>query len=212
MRTYKVLGNFRKSAKTFCLRVERPVDLIRAGQCFNIGIPGYDINREYSMYSNADENFLDFLIRSVEGGLVSSRLETLKKGDVVEIDGPYGEFCLPNDYLSKKFIFICSGTGIAPFHSFISTYKNLNYLLVHGIRDGSEMYDRSDYDKDKYIACISKNSNGKSLRVTDYIRDHIYDADSIVYLCGNKNMIIDSVELLLERGFSGSQIISEVFF
>lgn len=212
MATYSVLKIEHKSKKTFSIRVERPIVPIKSGQCFNVGIPGMDINREYSMYSAADAPYLEFLIRAIDGGLVSSQLQMLNAGDLVEIDGPYGEFCIPTKNIDAKFVFIGTGTGIAPFHSFIKSFPQLNYTILHGIRHSSEQYDAGDYSQDKYIACISQNTDGPSMRVTDYLRVNPTPKDSIIYLCGNRNMIIDAVQILLDQGISGDQIISEVFF
>jgi ferredoxin--NADP+ reductase len=211
MKKYLVLANIQKSHNTFCLRVERPKVVIKSGQCFNVGMPGMDINREYSMYSGADVDYLEFLIREVDNGLVSSRLRKLQVGDVVEIDGPYGEFCIPDHRQKLKLVFVASGTGIAPFHSFVKTYPNIDYTLIHGIRYPDEVYDVQDYKVGSYIPCISSN-NGKSFRVTDYLRQNRISKDSMVYLCGNRNMIIDSVQILLDQGIGGDQIVSEVFF
>lgn len=212
MHTYPVLEIKNKTQNTFCLRVGRPDTSIVSGQCFNVGMPGIDINREYSMYSAANAPYLEFLIRAVEGGLVSSHLQKLKPGDLVEVDGPYGDFCIPPSKVNSKFVFIGSGTGIAPFHSFVKTYQNLNYIVLHGIRHENEAYDALDYQHGKYIPCISQNLNGRSMRVTDYLLENPVSKDSIIYLCGNRNMIIDSVQILLDQGIGGDQIISEVFF
>ncbi len=212
MKTYSILSIEHKSQNTFCLRVERPINPIKSGQCFNVGIPGMDVNREYSMYSGADAPYLEFLIRAIDDGLVSSHLQNLNVGDVVEVDGPYGEFCIPPEKINSKFTFIASGTGIAPFHSFVKTYPNLDYKVLHGIRHANEVYDSSDYQKGKYIACISQNKNGSSMRVTDYLLANPISQDSVFYLCGNRNMIIDATQILLDQGIGGDQIISEVFF
>jgi NAD(P)H-flavin reductase len=169
MKTYKVIDIVSKAPNTFCLRVERPDYQIRAGQCFNVGIPGFDVNREYSMYSDANAPFLDFLIRHVEDGLVSQRLKKLKPNDHVEIDGPYGEFCLPSDWVNKEFVLIGSGTGIAPFHSFVKTYPSLNYKVIHGVRVLEECYDQQDYISGRYIPCLSRGEGALKYRVTDYI-------------------------------------------
>lgn len=212
MKTYSVLQNIQKSKNTFCLRVERPLSVIKAGQCFNVGIPGMDINREYSMYSDANAPYLEFLIRDVNQGMVSSNLRKLTVGDSIEIDGPYGEFCISPNNLNRKFVFIASGTGIAPFHSFVKTYTKLDYTVIHGIRYADETYDSEDYQSGKYIPCISRNHGEASMRVTDYLRHNKLSPDSIIYLCGNRNMIIESVQILLDTGISGDQIVSEVFF
>jgi ferredoxin--NADP+ reductase len=212
MSEFKVLLIDNLTSGTFHLRTERPTGLIRAGQCFNLGLPGMEINREYSMYSDANADYLDFLIRVVDGGLVSSRLQRVKIGEYVEIDGPYGNFCMQETKLRNEFYFIGTGTGIAPFHSFIKTYSDLNYKLIHGIRKGSEQYHKLDYSENKYIPCISQEKNSKYLRVTDYLIAENLDKNSDYYLCGNRKMIIDSIDILHHKGISGDNIFTEVFF
>lgn len=202
------------SEQTFRLRTERPKVSIMAGQCFNVGSGDIGINREYSMYSSADAPYIDFLIREVEGGLVSPLLAKLKAGDVVEVSGPYGEFCL-NQKMSaqRKYLFVATGTGIAPFHSFVKTYPELDYTLLHGVRHCSEQYDRGDYAESRYVGCVSQGADGlPGIRVTDYLRQHPVSPQTVCYLCGNRNMIIEVFDILRAQGVSGDQIVTEVFF
>lgn len=211
---YRVLGIQRLSKQTFRLRAERPATTIRAGQCFNVGCGDIGINREYSMYSGAEDPYLDFLVREVEGGLVSPLLGKLEKGGMVEISGPYGEFCLDGAAAEgEKFLFIATGTGIAPFHSFVKTWPGLDYTLLHGVRNASEQYDRADYAEGRYVPCVSQPADGQpAMRVTGYLRNHPVAPGTICYLCGNRNMIIEVFEILREQGVSGDQIVTEVFF
>jgi ferredoxin/flavodoxin---NADP+ reductase len=211
---YQVLDVKRLSRQTFRLRAERPDTSIRAGQCFNVGSGDIGINREYSIYSGAEDPYLDFLVREVEGGMVSPLLGQLGSDDTVEISGPYGEFCIDLAKASeKKFLFVATGTGIAPFHSFVKTWPNLDYTLLHGVRDPSEQYDHADYAEGRYVPCISQPGDGKpAIRVTDYLRGYSVAPGDLCYLCGNRNMIIETFEILREQGVSGDQIITEVFF
>jgi ferredoxin-NADP reductase len=214
MTAYRLLEIEHLTKRTFRLRTERPDCPIKAGQCFNLGLPGMGINREYSMYSGADAPYLDFLIRAIDGGLVSSQLQNARIGDLIEIDGPYGEFCLraPVDTTAKH-LFVATGTGIAPFHSFVTTFPNLVYIMLHGVRAENERYHAQDYANGNYIGCISRPSDGSpAQRVTDYLAVHPILPDTIVYLCGNKNMIIEVYELFSKQGIYSSQILTEVFF
>lgn len=200
--------------KTFKLRVERPQIDIISGQCFNVGLPGLQINREYSIYSSANSNYLDFLIRSVDGGIVSSALQKLKPGDLIEIDGAYGDFCLKDPLVNdQQFWFIATGTGIAPFHSFVETWPELDYKLIHGVRYEEECYHFKSYKNGSYIPCISKPSNGSlGTRVTNYLSKSTLPLDAKYYICGNRNMIIETLEILHVKGISGDKIYTEVFF
>ena len=214
MPSFKVLEVRNLTGETYVLRTERPLVSIKAGQCFSVGTRGLAINREYSMYSGADDQFLDFLIRKVEGGRVSSQLQSLVPGDFVEIGGPYGEFCLEESKVDKsKFLFVASGTGIAPFHSFVKSFAKLEYEILHGIRFEDEAYDKSDYPAGRYTSAISRPINGcEGQRVTDLLEARDFDPDEIVYLCGNRSMIIDCVELLRNKGINGDSIFMETFF
>lgn len=214
MKRYQIISLDKLTDTTILIRSQRPDTKIISGQCFNVGIPNFSINREYSMYSSADAPYLEFLIKVVQDGSLTPHLSELNVGDELEIDGPYGNFVLhaPEDK-NLKYLFLATGTGIAPFRSFALTYPNLNYHIIHGVRYRYEMYNSSDYEVGKYLPCVSKNENyGISQRVTKYLADNPVDSGTIVYLCGNKNMIIDSFEILRTQGVPGDNIFTEVFF
>jgi|SRR3989338_3244288 len=215
----KVLAVRHLTDQTFVLRLERDGFEFEPGQCVNLGIPGEGVNREYSTYSSVNEpDFLEFLIRKVPGGLVSEKLQLLKAGDEVTLDGAYGLFVLKNpDDLSLRYRFIATGTGIAPFHSFVKSYPDLNYQILHGIRLVSEEYDRKDYGEGHYIACVSQEqvetgSGNFHGRVTDYLKKDPVEPKNIFYLCGNNSMINEVYDILRDQKVSGSNIFTEVFF
>jgi len=220
---HKVLGIREITDKTYVLQVERSGFEFIPGQCVNIGLETSGINREYSSYSSvSDTKKMEFLIREVKNGAVSTALRKLKKGEYVQLDGAYGKFTLksPADK-NKKYIFIASGTGIAPFHSFALSYPNLNYKVLHGVRYENEQYDKDDYKKGSYIACISKIQKTKTEntqnsvfegRVTDYLRANGVEKDATYYLCGNTEMINEVYDILRTEKVNGDQIFTEVFF
>lgn len=221
---HKVLGIREVTENTYVLQVERGGFEFIPGQCVNIGLEESGINREYSSYSSLqDSKKMEFLIRAVENGAVSTALRKLKKGEFVQLDGAYGKFTLKNPTDKNiKYIFIASGTGIAPFHSFAMSYPNLNYTILHGVRHANEQYDKNDYKKGSYVGCVSKLEKGKnsktqnndvfSGRVTDYLRQKGVDKKAIYYLCGNTDMINEVYDILREEKVNGDQIFTEVFF
>jgi NAD(P)H-flavin reductase len=214
MKKYRLLDIEHLTNHTFRLRVERPDISIKAGQWFSLGLPGRGINREYSLYSGADDPYLEFLIRSVENGLVSVNLQEARTNDLIEIDGPYGDFCLTEPIDPKKrHLLVATGTGIAPFHSFVATYPELSCSILHGIRGEHECYHAEDYNGVNYRTCISRPANGNTgQRVTNILADHVTPPDAVVYLCGNRSMITDAFKLFHEQGVCGNQINAEVFF
>ena len=98
----EILGVRILTPNTFVLRLERKDISFVPGQHMVIGFPGEMENREYSIYSGLEDSYLDFLIKEVDGGLVSSRLISLRKGDKLSIQGPYGFFVIPEDTINKK--------------------------------------------------------------------------------------------------------------
>ena len=186
----------------------------KAGQCANLGVPGTGVNREYSAYSGENDPYLDFLIKEVKNGIVSVQLTHLKAGSQVEIHGCYGDFRIPKPELNgRPYLFIGTGTGIAPFHSYVLSYPGLNYKVVHGIRFARERYDHNDYESGRYVSCVSREDGGDFRgRVTDYLKKNPATKDSLSYLCGNRAMISEVYGLLRSQGVPSDSIFSEAFF
>jgi ferredoxin-NADP reductase len=186
----------------------------KPGQHLVLGIPGSTQLREYSIYSGTDDPSLEVLIKEVDEGLVSRQLKHIKPGEALEVRGPYGFFLTKaSETISQKLLFISSGTGIAPFHSFIRSFPDTDYRLIHGVRDLKETYDSAEYAEGRYISCTSRDESGDFHgRLTDYLLDCELDPESRVYLCGNSHMIFDAMDILRSRGIGQKQIFTEVYF
>ena len=200
------------SDSAFVIRLKRPDYPFVAGQCFNLSVPGQHVNREYSLYSGEGDPYVEFLIKEMPEGIVSPLLKRVKAGGELEVDGAYGLFVLrePED---KTYLFVGTGTGIAPFRSFVRTYPGLNYTLLHGLRYEKEAYDRDEYPSGRYLSCVSRESKGDHHgRVTDYLRSHPVAGETYCYLCGNRSMINDVYDILRSQRISGGRISTEVFF
>ena len=199
---------------TYVLRFSRNGMEFKPGQHLVAGLHESVESREYSIYSGTGDDFLEILIREVEEGIVSKRLRKLSRGDTIDINGPYGFFMYnAQPPAFKKLVFIASGTGIAPFHSFVRSYPKASYTLIHGIRTINEAYDKAHFAPGSYITCTSRDNTGDFQgRVTAYLHTISFDPDVLIYLCGNSNMILEAMDILQERGFSPSQMYTEVYF
>ena len=199
--------------ETYVMRFDRNDMPFRAGQHITLGIPGDNQVREYSVYSAEQDPCLEVLIKEVESGSVSRQLRKLIPGELLEVDGPFGYFTLDENKLDREYLFIGTGTGISPFHSIVGSYPGLNYQLLHGVRVGAEAYERDFYANDRHVLCTSRDDHGDFRgRVTDYLREHEPNSDTLVYLCGNCDMIYDVYDLLTSKGFPSSNIKTEVYF
>ena len=143
---------------TYVIRFDRNKIPFRAGQHILLGKKDDVQAREYSIYSSEQDEYFEVLIKEVKDGIVSKQLKRLKPGDPVNFENPVGYFILKDEDISnRKFLFIASGTGIAPFHSFVRSYPGLDYYLLHGIRYANEAYDKHHYDKNRLVLCTSRD-------------------------------------------------------
>ncbi len=212
--THKIISVNSLTNQTHLIRFERHQFKFTAGQYLQLGYK-HDTNfREYSIYSGENDPYLEILIREIDEGYLTPRLSSAKKGDELTVFGPYGHFVLP-ERLKKnsRLIFIASGTGIAPFHSLVSSNPLLDYVILHGIRFIDEAYESHFYGEKKYISCCSQDTRGNYHgRVTSYLAEHSLDAQADYFLCGNQKMILDTTRILKEGGILREKIHVEVFF
>lgn len=211
---YKVSEIRQLTNETFSLKMPKARFPFKAGQHISLGIQGDYQSREYSIYSGVNDENLEVLVKEVENGYFTPKLRKLKTGDVVEIHGPFGKFGIePKDAENGKFVFIASGTGVAPFRSIVRTYPEIEYTLIHGVRYASEAYDKNEYEADRYILCTSRDPKGTYHgRLTGYLKNCTFAPETQFYLCGNSDMIFDALEILKEKGFERDQIHCEVYF
>lgn len=99
-------------------------------------------------------SYIDEFSGEEEPGIASNYLCNLKKGDKLELRGPYGEaFALPTDP-NTNLLMIGSGTGIAPFRAFMQhIYKQQSewkgkIILFYGARSGTESLYQNDINND----------------------------------------------------------------
>jgi ferredoxin--NADP+ reductase/benzoate/toluate 1,2-dioxygenase reductase subunit len=212
-RIYRLQQKRTLTPDTYVLRFDRNEMNFRAGQHITLGIPGNNQVREYSIYSTEQDQSLEVLIKEVETGLVSKQLRKLIPGELLDVDGPFGYFTIDRQHFNRKFLFVGTGTGIAPFRSLAGTYPALDYTILHGVRYAPDAYEKHRYPADRYVLCTSRDKDGDFAgRVTDYLKQYSLESDTLVYLCGNCDMIYDVYDYLTSRGFPSGNIKTEVYF
>lgn len=196
----------------YVLRFERNGFIFTPGQHINVGIIGDD-DRPYSVYSGVNDDYIEILIKEVKNGNISSKLKLLQPGDSISVGQPHGSFTIEAELkAASNFLFISTGTGISPYHSFIRSYPGLDYKIIHGIRYSYESYDHETYG-DRYICCVTQDDRGDFRgRVSDYLENQDLVMSDFYFLCGNTEMIDEIFELLIKRGLDKIQIKSEGYF
>jgi ferredoxin--NADP+ reductase/benzoate/toluate 1,2-dioxygenase reductase subunit len=198
----------------YVLRFDRNGRQFKAGQHVILGIKNENNAREYSVYSGENDDYFEVLIKEVLDGDVSKRLKKLRPGSELQMDGPMGFFTMENNIIdNNKVMLIATGTGIAPFRSFVRSYPSLDYHVLHGVRYGNETYDKDEYDPEKFTLCTSGDNSGDYHgRVTDFLRKSDLDKSTQYFLCGNVKMIHEAFDILKEKGIPEDNMHAEVYF
>ncbi len=212
--TLAVLEVRNLTESSYILKFQRGDISFKAGQYLRIGIPGSNEMREYSIYSSIHDEYIEILIKEVLDGKISRKLRKIRPGENIQVEGPFGFFGIEKKYLdNRRFLFVASGTGIAPFHSFIGSYPNLDYHIVHGVRHAEEGYESNFYKKERYHLCTTKDEKGTFKgRVTEFLSKNKLDTEMLVYLCGNSEMIADAIDILQAKNIPMENIYTEVYF
>ncbi len=209
-----VLGVENLAPGVFVLHLERNGLSFQTGQYVSIGLPGQRKEREYSLYSGEHDEVLSVLIKEVPDGVISRQLVQLRVGEAVTLSGPYGYFLLKTPLMSgAPLLWLATGTGISPFHSFVRTFPGLDYRLLHGCRTLAERALSRDFDPAKTTLCLTGEDGGDFRgRVTARLPQIPLDPTTQVFLCGNCDMIYDAFDLLQARGIPAGQIFTEVYY
>jgi CDP-4-dehydro-6-deoxyglucose reductase/ferredoxin-NAD(P)+ reductase (naphthalene dioxygenase ferredoxin-specific) len=140
-----VLANATHDIRVVRLEVQSggPFDF-SAGQYAKIEFPGLP-PRDYSMANRPDEKILEFHIRLLPGGAVTSYVSTqLQVGDSVKVSGPYG-----TSYLREKhtgpIVALAGGSGMAPIKSIVET------ALAHDMKQPIAFYFGARAERDLYL-------------------------------------------------------------
>ncbi|WP_226021403.1 FAD-binding oxidoreductase [Halomicrobium salinisoli] len=129
--------------RTLAERFERPYpSLMRLGVTVDepfefapgqyVTLRAHDTPRAYSLANGPSADELEFAIRRVPGGRLTSQLfEYARPGDEVVVRGPNGHMVLA-DPSDRDLVFMATGTGVAPFKSMI------DHLYEQGWHEGSD--------------------------------------------------------------------------
>lgn len=214
IRPRRVLANRRVSDDAFLLTLERRNDVVRAGRHVSVGLPGSE-SRPYSLCSAEDDPFLEILVRRVQGGRVSPQLAVLQEGDLVRVEAPKGRFGLSLAQPDEKLLFLATGTGIAPFRSFVKSDPRLDYTLVHGARSAWDDFGAEFAPPEHRVFCVSGPevpSGAFAGRVTSWLDTIDVSVYHRAYLCGNARMILEVFPRLADGGLDEDRIHTETYF
>lgn len=188
----------------FTLALEEPDSLsFLPGQYVKVSVPGTEQSRAYSFSSRLNDGRIDFLVRNIPGGVMSTYLsEQATPGDQLTIHGPSGAFYLRD--LNRPAMFLAGGTGLAPFLAMLDHLHDKGdstppIRLLYGVTRDADMVEVGKLEEfaaalpnftfDVCVADTASTADRKGF-VTDHLGPEDFQGgDSDVYLCGPPPMV-----------------------
>lgn len=240
----KVIESRHWTPHLFSLRVEAPRLRFEAGQFVRIGldVAGERVARPFSFVNAPEDPVQEYYGIVVPEGLLSPRLAELRAGDTLWVaDNPSGFLVLSEVPDAEVLWLVATGTGLAPFLSILRSdaawQRYSRVVLVHAARHADELVygellDRIAAERGPRFARVSMLSRDSRVgalegRIPAAIADGRLEAAAgasleagraQVLLCGNPDMVRDTIAVLAARGLkkhrrrSPGQITTEAFW
>lgn len=229
--TLKKTEDINETVRKFWFETDEKIEF-EAGQFVTMDLPISEKRlkrwRSYSIASTPSEEWLEFCIVRLDGGLGTTYLfDEIKLGDTIKFKGPSGTFVSPQN---PKFdiVMICTGTGVAPFRPMLydllrnqETKRNIHLIFGTRFEEGilyRHEFDllASEYDNFTYSVCLSREDDWQGIKGyvhQVYMKDYAkVNPDLKFYLCGWSQMIDEAVaNLFVKLKYDKSQIIYELY-
>jgi ferredoxin-NADP reductase len=224
---------------SFWVRFDGEPTPFEPGQYMTTGVvtDGKMLQRPYSVASSprtAAEGY-EFYVRLVPVIRFTTALWRLPIGHRMRMIGPKGRFLLePDD--ERTHLFVSTGTGIAPFISMMRTMlidgaprrvvmlNGVSYVHDLGYRALLEQWQQSGEYPVTYVPTVSRANDaanagwsGRTGRVESVVLDVCRDLKlrpekTVVYICGNPDMILNVEEKLMGVGFPEFHVKKELYW
>jgi CDP-4-dehydro-6-deoxyglucose reductase/terephthalate 1,2-dioxygenase reductase component len=199
----------------------------KAGQYLQVTLPDGS-RRAYSMANPPHESdALQLHIRHVPGGQFTQIVATLKAGDTLQVELPFGNFELCEESTAPM-LCVVGGTGFAPVKSLLDDLVRKKVqrpvTLLWGGRDRGGLYLLSAVERWQkvlrgfsFVPVVEDAADAHALRafcgrVDDAVRAQCSDLSGHeVYCCGAPPMVNAVRKATQERGLDARHFFSDVF-
>lgn len=214
VRPHRVVWRRDLTADVFELALSREEVSFVPGENLTIFNQAGNVSRPYSISSGTTEDCLRFVIRRMPGGAVSGWLGRVESGQIVHATAPFGWF-RPGGETDKPFAFLATGTGIAPFLSWVRSSQISPTWILYGVRNAADACGLPDLraSGNLHVAVSGENiPDTHHGRITSLLPKMPLTTDTHFYLCGLDAMIDDAMDYLESQGIPFQNLHREVFF
>lgn len=199
------------------------------GQSALIGLHGQPDRRHYSLATPpetaAADGTLEFLVRIARDGTIGPHLDGIRRGSLVDVEGPVGRFVLPPTLADRAYLFIAGGTGIAPIRAMLlraATRPQLTLALAYsarGSRDFAYLKDLEHMRRDAGLRLLLtatrdapdswKYDRGRLNQTR--LAALIQTPATMCFVCGPPALVDDVPRALMKLGIAEARILTEIF-
>ncbi len=185
----------------------------RPGQSVKVQIPGDEKPRFFSISSSPTEgHFVEITLKAAPETLLANAIAALKRGDPIDVEGPFGKALMLPEPTPETLCFIAAGTGVTPFRSMIQsliyTESPAEVWLLHSVKTRGELIFQSEfsewagmYARFHYVPTLTQdfddNWDNETGRINEVLlRKHIPEKPVTFMLCGPPAFVGDMETML----------------
>ncbi|HLD01051.1 MAG TPA: FAD-binding oxidoreductase [Candidatus Nanoarchaeia archaeon] len=217
----EVLSKKNLTEDVILISFHRPANFIfKAGQFVTLKIKKGENTkmRSYSILSPpSQKESINLCVKIIQDGFASEVFSKLNSGDSLEIKGPFGHFLFDSETENEHW-FIGAGTGITPLYSMIKEYlpgSSRCFKLIFGTKTQKDLLFYSElsnlakkYPNFQYLPVLSREKwKGALGHVQDNLGSDL--KNKTFYICGLKELVLETKELLMSKGVDPKNIKSE---
>lgn len=181
------------------------------GQFITMHLPLGDkvLRRSYSIANQNTNKYIEFSAGFVPQGPATELLFSLKPGDQIKANGPFGRLVLKDEPVSRYFL-VATSTGITPYLSMLQALSKqmvsnseLEVHILQGVRTQNDLLYLQPFKdfchqhkRAFFYACYSRQEqlNNPDYEYDGYVQTKLqelspYQENDITYLCGNPAMV-----------------------
>lgn len=185
-------------------------------QSVAFAFPGDTKKRYFSISSAPSEGpFIEVTIKNDPDSPIAQGIAGLKRGDILELEGPFGGTLAAPEKIETPLIYIAAGSGVTPFRSVIRSLLDQRVAqpiyLLHSVKTQRELLFMKDFQNwsgtrknFRYVPTITQdfddNWDNETGRIQDtLLHKHIPNKPNLYFLCGPVTFVDDMEKTLVEK-------------
>ncbi len=173
--------------------------------------------KSYSILNSPSERGkVDLCVMIIPGGFASEMFKIMQPGETFTFRGPLGHFIFAEESKNSEHWFVGVGTGLTPLSSMIrenlSRFPQKKFVLLFGDKTRKDLLFHEEF-----LALEEKHSNFLYLPVLSreawggkrgHVQLHLPSPaqNKTFYLCGLKEMVLETQEVLKQKGVAPENI------